>query len=280
MAIQAYFLRHVTCLRNAGRSFGRDDGWAIASHVTLSGIMALFPFLIFCASLVPYFDLGDFPDTVVHLIFDVWPASVAGPVAQEIRTVLTQQRGDVLTSGAAVALLFASSGVEALRLGLNRAYRMAERRNMLILRLQSILFVVISSLIVITIAFLLVLLPLGWAIARKHLPWLDSYEETVGFWRLAVSVLVLIVALVTCHKWLPAGTRGLGEVLPGVIVTLVCWFAASLLFAAYLEQFATYVGTYAGLAGIMIALVFIYIMSVIFLVGAEYNKALTDMDAR
>ena len=51
-------------------------------------------------------------------------------------------------------------------------------------------------------------------------------------------------------------------------------FAASFAFAAYLKGFANYVGTYAGLAGVMIALIFVYIMSAIFLLGAEFNSAL------
>ncbi|MCB1429693.1 MAG: YihY/virulence factor BrkB family protein [Nitratireductor sp.] len=270
-------LRHAIALRNALLQFGRDDGWAIASHITLSGIMALFPFVIFCTSLAAYFDLGDFPDTAVHLIFDIWPDSVAGAISSEIRTVLTRPRGDILTLGALVSLFFASSGVEALRLGLNRAYAAKEQRNFLVLRAQSILFVLLSAIIVATIAILLVLLPIGWAIARKLIPWLDSYESMVGFWRVAASIIVLVLALPACHKWLPAGSRPLSGILPGALLTLIVWFIASLGFAAWLEQFANYVGTYAGLAGIVIALVFIYIMSVIFLIGAEYNAALARM---
>ncbi|MEZ5871248.1 MAG: YihY/virulence factor BrkB family protein [Nitratireductor sp.] len=267
-------MRHASALRNAVFHFNQDDGWAIASHITLSGIMALFPFLIFCTSLVAFFDLGDFPETAVHLMFDIWPEAAASAISGEIRSVLTQPRGDVLTLGAVVALFFASSGVEALRLGLNRAYGGKEHRNVAALRIQSIVFVLLSSLMVATIAFVLVLLPVAWAIARKMLPWLDDYESTVAFWRVAASALVLVLALIACHKWLAAGKRSFASILPGALLTLAVWFVASLGFATWLEQFANYVGTYAGLAGIMIAIVFVYIMSVIFLVGAEYNAAL------
>ena len=271
-------LRHAIALRNGVVQFGKDDGWAIASHITLSGIMALFPFLIFCTALAAFFDLGNFPDTAVHLMFDIWPDAVAGAISSEIRTVLTQPRGDILTIGAIVALFFASSGVEALRLGLNRAYGGKEKRHVLVMRAQSILFVLLSAVMVATIAILLVFLPIGWAIARKVVPWLDSYESMVGFWRVAASIFVLIVALPACHKWLPAGSRRFASILPGTLLTLVVWFIASLAFATWLEQFSDYVGTYAGLAGIVVALVFIYIMSLIFLLGAEYNAALGRLE--
>lgn len=256
--------------------FNRDDGWAIASHITLSGILALFPFLIFSASLTAFLDLGEFPDTAVHLIFDIWPESVAGALAAEVRTVLTEPRGDVLTFGAMIALFFASSGVEALRLGLNRAYKVSESRNAMWLRLQSIAFVIVAAVSAVTITFALVLLPLGLALARKFAPGFDWQVVQLGYWRLGISGAVLVGALLASHKWLPDGRRSLGEILPGMILTLVLWLAASTAFAAYLEGFADYVGTYAGLAGIMVSLIFVYIMSAIFLIGAEFNSALRE----
>jgi membrane protein len=58
------------------------------------------------------------------------------------------------------------------------------------------------------------------------------------------------------------------------VLTVAGWIAGSALFAAYLEQFSTYVTTYAGLASIMIAVVFLYIVSVIFILGGEFNAAI------
>jgi membrane protein len=257
-------------------AFNRDDGWAIASHIALSGIMALFPFLIFCTSLAAFFNLGDFPETIVHVIFEGWPPAVADPLEVQVKEVLTQPRGDVLTFGAALALYFSSNGVEALRLGLNRAYRVKQRRGIVISRLQSIFFVVISALMLATVVFLLLLLPLGMAIAGRYLPWIGDYAATIGFWRIAVSLIIIMVALVASHKWLPAGKRTFAQIMPGILVTLTVWFLASIAFSIYLRSFANYVSTYAGLAGIMVALVFFYMMSVIFLLGAEINAALAS----
>ena len=273
--IGAALRRHGRAAAKAIWRFNRDDGWAVASHITLSGVLALFPFLIFCASLVAFFDLGDFPDTVIHLVFDAWPASVAEPIAREVRAVLTEPRGDVLTLGAAVAMYFASGGVEALRLGLNRAYRVAETRNIAVRRIQSIAFVLGASVVIATIAFMVVLTPLTLAIARKFSPEIVAQFPQIVSWRLVVSGAVLTVGLFAAHRWLPSGKRGFGDVVPGILLTLAAWLAASYAFSIYLEGFANYVGTYAGLAGVMIALIFVYIMSAIFLIGAEYNAALS-----
>jgi membrane protein len=74
--------------------------------------------------------------------------------------------------------------------------------------------------------------------------------------------------------WLPAGRRRFRDIVPGLIFTLIGWIVGSTLFANYLSQFSSYASTYAGLASIMIALVFLYIVSVIFIMGGELNAAM------
>ena len=87
--------------------------------------------------------------------------------------------------------------------------------------------------------------------------------------------MALVVTLVLIHMWLPGGRRRLGEIAPGVIVTLVLWLAMGEMFGRYLANFAyTYVTTYAGLASAMIALVFLYWTASIFLYGGELNAAI------
>ena len=62
--------------------------------------------------------------------------------------------------------------------------------------------------------------------------------------------------------------------MPGIIFTLIAWLAGSTVFATYLDNFSSYVTTYAGLASIMIAVVFLYIVSAIFILGGELNAAI------
>ena len=125
--------------------FNYDDGWALASHLALSSLLALFPFLIFATSLASFLGSEAFADTAVHLVFDTWPDAIAEPIAREVASVLTVQRGDFLTIGILAAAFFASNGIEALRVGLNRAYRVLDTRSMFYLRAQSLAFVVLAT---------------------------------------------------------------------------------------------------------------------------------------
>src|SRR5205085_1841041 len=103
-------------------AFLADDGWAIASHIALSALMALFPFLIVVTALAGFCGSKQLADEVATLMLETWPKEVAGPISREIHNVLTTTRGDVLTIGVVLAVYFASSGIESLRIGLNRAY--------------------------------------------------------------------------------------------------------------------------------------------------------------
>src|SRR5207302_1464208 len=82
---------------------------------------------------------------------------VAGPLAAEVESVLTTARGDVLTIGVALAMYFSSSGIESLRIGLNRAYDVKEPRSWWLLRLESIGYVLIGAVALIALAFLVTL---------------------------------------------------------------------------------------------------------------------------
>lgn len=251
-----------------------DDGWAMASHVALSILMAIFPFLIFATALASFVGAKAFADTAVHLVFDTWPQRIARPIAEEVRRVLTEQHGGILTVSVMVAAFFASNGVEALRVSLNRAYRLSEQRSFILCRLQSLAFVLIGTVGMLAISFLLVLAPLAVRIAEHWFPGIERFTGTIGLWRYLIATVVLIFGLVTVHVWLPARRLRLRDVIPGITITLAAWVAAAAIFARYLESFANYVSTYAGLASIVIAIVFLYIIAAIFIIGAEINASI------
>ena len=125
-------------------TFLADDGWAIASHIALSTLMALFPFLIVLTSLAGFFGSKELADQAAGLLLQIWPQQVTDALSGEIHDVLTTTRGDILTIGAVLAVYFASNGVEALRVALNRAYAVIEPRRWYWLRLESIGYTLVA----------------------------------------------------------------------------------------------------------------------------------------
>ncbi len=255
--------------------FNADDGWAIASHIALSVLMAMFPFLILVTAIAGFIGSEDLADEVARMIVAAWPRAVSSQIAGEIHRVLTTARGDVLTIGAVFAIYFASSGVESLRIGLNRAYGLVEPRPWWLLRLESIGYVLVSAIGVLALAFLVVPGQLVFRAALSHAPWLNSVEAHFNIGRFLVAGILLTTSLLILHMWLPAGRRRVGDIWPGIAATLALWMACGFGFGRYLASFSyTYVTYYAGLASAMMALVFLYFTALIFIYGGELNAAI------
>ena len=268
------YVYHV--VEDAFYTFLADDGWAIASHIALSTLMALFPFLIVLTSLAGFFGSKELADQAAGLLLETWPKQVADTLSSEVHDVLTTTRSDILTIGAALALYFASNGVEALRVALNRAYAVAEPRRWYWLRLESIGYTLVAAFTSLAMAFLIVLGPLMLETARRHIPFfIESNERFLFYARYGVTISALVVALFILHMWLPAGRRRFLQILPGIIFTMVASLISGVVFGQYLTRFATnYVTMYAGLASVSIALVFLYAIAAIFVYGGELNAAI------
>ena len=99
------------------------------------------------------------------------------------------------------------------------------------------------------------------------------FDDRLG--RLAIASLAPLLALILAHKFLPAGRRSLRDIAPGILLTSAMWIAAGIAFGSFLDEFArNYVTTYAGLASVMIALMFLYMIASIFIFGGELNAAI------
>src|SRR6202012_1719686 len=187
-------------------TFLADDGWAIASHIALSTLMALFPFLIVLTSLAGFFGSQELADQAATLLLQTWPPRVAETISGQIHQVLTTTRTDALTVGAVLAVYFASNGVEALRVALNRAYAVVEPRRWYWLRLESIGYTLIAAITALAMSFLIVLGPLILEAARRYVPLaVEANQEYFHFSRYSITIAAMVVALFILHAWLPAG---------------------------------------------------------------------------
>ncbi len=254
--------------------FSEDDGWAIASHVALSAIMSLFPFLIFVTALAGFIGTGNLAKEATTLIFEAWPEAVARPIAKEIEAVVATSGTGLLTVGAALALYFSTNGIEALRIALNRAYGLKETRRWWITRLESVVFVFLAAAGLLALGFLVVLAPVIWDAALHAAPWIEAYAVSVTVARFGLATGLVVAALLVLHLKLPCGRRSLSDVWPGIAVTVLLSLGYAVGFGWYLRGAAqTYVKTYAGLSSVMIAMVFLYAISATFIFGGEFNAA-------
>lgn len=272
--------RALNIFAEALRRFNEDDGWAIASHIALSILTSLFPFLIVVTALAGLFGAKDLADEAANILLESWPEQVARPLGQEIHNVVAQSGGGLITAGIVLAVYFSTSAVEALRIALTRAYQLRERRSWWLLRLESALYVIVGAFGLLGLTFLVVLAPLIWRAGVKFAPAIAPLHDIVTWLRFGVAGVLLALPLVVAHKYLPPGRRAWREIVAGVAFTFAFSIGAGVAFGYYLAEFAAnYVLTYAGLASVMIALLFLYTLGAIFIFGAELNAAIAHARA-
>jgi membrane protein len=271
-----YMKRFWKALASAALQFNRNDGWAHSSHIALSLLMALFPFCIFSLSLAGQLSSNLNSSDLVTFVFGAWPDQIAEPIEREIEAVLASSDTTKMTVSGLFAIFFASNGVDAIRTAITGAYRETDPRPFWKARLLCVVFVILGSGLLIVAGALTVALPLYFYFVEVAAPSVYARVFSSEIIRGGIIVALLIFLLVAFHMWLPGLKRPLRSVMPGVFLTLVSWIICAQGFSIYIKNFATYSVTYAGLAGTIAALVFMYLMAALFIFGAEFNGELYD----
>lgn len=266
-------------LRDATDGLFRHDGVMVASAISYSLIFALFPFAIFLVALGAMLGGSDLASYLSVEALTVLPAQVIETLKPELdRLFVMANSASPLTFGLLVTLVSITGAVECIRDGLNRAYGCTEDRHLVRRYVSSVLFVVAGIAFVLTAAALGIAVPVAFELVDRFVPgpeirfqigWLESVREVL-------LVIVTLAMLFSFHLFLPAKRRRIGSVAGGVFLTMIGWWLAGKIFGLYISKIANYGATYAGLAGIVILLFFLYIQSLIFLYGAEVNRSIAD----
>lgn len=261
-------------LVSAGRAMINSLSFELAGHIAYTGLLAIFPFLIFLAALAGFLGTSGAGMASVGSMLHLLPPDVARTLEPVIHEVLATRDGGLLTLGLLGALWVASNGIDALRIALNSAYDLDEQRPWWLIKLGSIGAIVVGGFVFLMLSVLVVLGPVIW----KGLLWLfplgDGDKWAFSLIRYTLAALVLISGLLALHRWLPGKRLPLLCLLPGVITTAVLWLSAASLFSLYVAELGSYSATYGSLGGVIITLVFFYVSAVLFIFGAELNSAL------
>ena len=255
----------------------RHDGIMVASAISFSLIFALFPFLIFLVAFGAVFGGADLSDYISREAVAVLPDHVIRTLEPELERVFVIAGGaSPLTLGLLVTLISITGAVEAIRDGLNRAYGCMEDRHMVRRYLSSLLFVLLAMAFLVVLAALGIAVPIWIDILHNYFPESRYEVRFLETGREALLVLITGAMLFALHLLLPARRRRFRNVAGGVLLTLIAWWLAGKAFGVYITSIANYSTTYAGLAGIVVLMFFLYIQSLIFLYGAEVNRSIAD----
>lgn len=251
------------------RRYAEHDGPVFTGHIAYSLMLAVFPFLIFAMAVTGFVVGQQGAEMALEYLFRGMPDHVALTLKPVLLEVVGQRRGDILTLSALIAVWAASNGVEAIRLGLDRAYGVPRARHMALSRLIAVAFVLGGYLVFTLLAVLIIFAPLAFVLIEK---W-TTVRIPVGanLVRYAVGLAVLAGSLWAMHRVLPSRrTKGL-RLWPGVLASVIIWSLAATGFSIYLAYSPGFSVTYGTLAGVIVTLLFFYLTGLALIFGAEVN---------
>jgi len=252
------------------------SGFALAGAMAYSFVVSLFPFCIFLGALAGVFGGRELANEAVAQLFQILPKEVAAGIAPQVESIMGNTRIDLLTASAGLALFFATTAIETLRTALNAAYRVVETRSYFLCLLRSMLFVFLSAVAVLVLAWAVIVGPVIAARVEPDLTQslLDSTWLGAAL-RYGLAAVVIAALLITFHLRLAAGKRRVKDVWPGVLLSMVLWLVVAGVYSYYLN-FSDYSRFYAGLSQLMVALIFFQLTAVIVILGAELNRGIYE----
>jgi membrane protein len=237
----------------------------LAATVTFYGIMALFPFLLFVVAVASVVIDPQDAQRLVDQLADVAPGAVTQIVGDRIRQLGEQQNVSLLGFGALGAIWAASGGVMALMRALNRCYDVEEGRPFWKVRAVAILMTVVSGVLSLLAALVAVATaPLADVVG-------GPIGMAIGWLRLPVAGVVMMLMWALLYYVLPDVEQRFRFITPGSVFGVVLWVVASWGFSKYVTSFGSYDKTYGALGGVIVLLFWMWLSSLVLLVGAEMN---------
>lgn len=245
-----------------------------AGSVAFSAVLASCPLLLFLSAAAAYIGQPGAAADLAYRILSFAPPAVLDTLRPVVDEVLSQRNRALLTVGIFFTIWAASSGIQAVRTALNKAYGVERGLPFWSARVKVIIFTVIGTVGTVVAFASIVVMPYVWIALDEAVG--DGGER--GWLRDAVryglAFVVLSAVYAVMYGWLPDIRQRLWTVLPGALVGALLWLGAATLLSYTLRSLGKLALVYGSLAGLVATLVFLYVSAVTLIFGAEVNGVL------
>ncbi len=263
-------------LRSALIATYEDNCLSVAKGAAYSSLLSFFPVLTTLAAILVQANASDVARTIANFLYEVVPPGTEDVVLTLF--VVHGERPKFLLIGAVVLALWAASGtVMSMIEGFRSIYRIPSGRSFIHERAIAILLVLISTLPVVGASALIVFGTKAEAFLMHRIGvvgdiqgWVELFSKSLRL-GLAFAAFVLVTALL--YYLGPNRKQSLTNVLPGAVLATVLWLISTLGFSWYVRHISNYNVLYGSVGAGLALLVWMYVWSVITLIGCEFNAA-------
>lgn len=253
------------------RRIRQHEIMALGAQMTYYLILSFFPFLIFLITVLSYTPLAN--EEIISALISVMPREAGVMINQILMDTWNASNQTLLSFGMIATLWAASRGIKAVIRGINKAHGIQEKRPFLITQGISILYLLIFVLVIILTFGLIIF---GKYIGSLIFDWLDiayQFDYIWAFVQYVIPISIIILVFAFLYKTAPNESVAWIEVVPGALFSTFGWLITSYLFSLYVAHLGNFSKTYGSLGGIIILLLWLYISSIILLLGGEINAA-------
>ena len=249
-----------------------------AGSLAFSSVLAMFPLLLLLSAVAGYVGSPGDVAALVARVLAYAPQVVRDAMQPVVDEVLARRSQALLTIGLLTTLWTSSSGLQAVRSALNRAYGIERGLPFWKARIKVTLFTVVVGVGVMAVFGSVIVLPHLWRFLEVHFDldrdafWLRNSVR----YGLAFTVLFALYALM--YGWLPDVRQRLSTVLPGALVGAAFWVGAAATLSYTLRTVGKLALLYGSFAGVVATLVFLYVSATTLIFGAEVNGVLRAGD--
>ena len=265
------------------------DGVEHAGYLAFLSLLSFFPFLVFFVSILGSMGKSELGEEFINVVLyqnDIIPATLLNALEPRIKEIVSGPPQGLVTLAIVGAIWTASSAVEGLRTILNRAYRVDTPPAYIFRRLMSIVQFLILTVLIITAMLVLVIAPIAWEWVISILELGDNFSlpEWTGMahwnWtiiRYGFTATILFFVVSSTYYILPNIRQNWKVVMPGALLVVIGWIGVGVLLSMYLSSFDQVNVIYGSLGGVIVALIFFYLFSMILIFGAEFNYSFNEL---
>lgn len=266
------------------RQADHDDLLGMASELAFQFFLALFPFMIFLASLGAFLatllPVQDPTAAILASLGGALPRDASQLVSEELDRVIGERSAGLLSFGILGAVFFASGGVRALSSAMNRAYSVRETRPLWRQFAVALGLTLLAGGAILLAFTLFVVGELAGTALAAGVGLAGPFAEVVAWVRLPATIALLLLAVAALYRVAPNVQVPWRRSLPGAALFVFCWLAMTWVFGAYVANFGSYARTYGTLAGVVVLLMWFYLTSVLLLIGASLTEVLDRASVR
>ncbi len=252
---------------------------ALAAGVAFYSLVALFPAIAAGVSSYALFANAAVISKHVSIASDIVPSGALDMLRDEIARIASKSDGRLTLGflvGLGIALWSANAGMKAIFDALNIIYDEEEKRGIVWLNVVSLFFTICAIAGALLAISAVVIFPLVLAAFE-----LSSYDEPIiGYLRWPVLFVLMIVGLAVLYRYGPSRRLAKWRWLSvGSVFAAFAWLAVSWLFSWYLGNFANYNATYGALGAVVGLMIWMWLSTIVVLVGAELNSEIEHQTA-